>query len=67
MVSAHAASMDDPAAWRYQVTTRDTGAAMNVTGDAGQIRALGLVGVLTAEMHHQAHHWAIATGAAPHD
>jgi hypothetical protein len=67
MVSAHAATMDDPAGWRYQVTTRDTGAVMTVTGDAGQIRALGFVGVLTVGMHHQSHHWAIATGAAPHD
>jgi hypothetical protein len=67
MVTAHAATMDDPAGWRYQVTTSDTGAAMTVTGDSAQIRALGFVGVLTVGMHHQAHHWAIATGAAPHD
>lgn len=67
MVSAHAATMDDPAGWRYQVATRDTGAAMTVTGDAAQIRALGFIGVMTVGMHHQAHHWAIAAGAAPHD
>lgn len=67
MVTAHAATMDDPAGWRYRVTTRDTGAAMTVTGDAAQIRALGFIGVMTVGMHHQAHHWAIASGAAPHD
>jgi hypothetical protein len=67
MVTAHAATMDDPAGWRYQVTTSDTGAVMTVTGDSAQIRALGFVGVLTVGMHHQAYHWAIATGAGPHD
>lgn len=66
MVTAHAATMDDPAGWRYQVMTSDTGAAMTVTGDAAQMRALGFIGVMTVGMHHQAHHWAIATGAAPH-
>lgn len=67
MVTAHAAAMDDPAGWRYQVSNSDAGAAMTVTGDAAQIRALGFIGVMTVGMHHQAHHWDIATGAAPHD
>lgn len=67
MVTAHATTMDDPAGWRYHVTTSDIGAVMAVIGDAAQIRALGFIGVMTVGMHHQARHWAIAAGAAPHD
>lgn len=67
MVTGHAAAMDDPAGRRYQVATGDTGAVLTVTGDAAQIRTLGFIGVMTMRMHHQAHHWAIATGGPPHD
>lgn len=67
MVTAHATTTDDPAGWRCQVTTSDIGAVMTVTGDAAQIRALGFIRVITVGMHHQTHHRALATGAAPHD
>lgn len=66
MVTAHAATMDDPSGWRYGAVATATGADLTVTGDAAQIRALGFIGAMTVGMHHQAHHWAIATGAAPH-
>lgn len=67
MVTEHAATMDDPQSWRYRAITTPSGAELTVTGDAAQIRALGFIGVMTVGMHHQAHHWAIATGAGPHD
>lgn len=67
MVTAHAETMNDPAGWRYAATVTTTGADLTVTGDAVQIRALGFIGVMTVGMHHQSHHWAIATGSGPHD
>jgi hypothetical protein len=43
------------------------GAALTVTGnDPVRIRALGFIGVMTVGMHHQAHHFALATGRDPH-
>ena len=67
MVTAHAATMDDPSGWRYVAAPSPTGAELTVTGDMAQIRGLGFIGVMTVGMHHQAHHWAIATGAGPHE
>ena len=67
MVTAHAATMNDPSGWRLGAVTTATGADLTVTGEAQQIRALGFIGVMTVGLHHQAHHWAIATGTGPHD
>ena len=67
MVTAHAATMNDPSGWRFDAVTTASGADLTVTGEAQQIRALGFIGVMTVGMHHQAHHWAIATGTGPHD
>ncbi len=47
------------------------GAVMTVTlADPihlAKLRGLGFIGVMTLGAHHQGHHLAIATGAAPHD
>lgn len=67
MTVAHAATMTDPSGWRYEAEPKDKGAVLTVSGDAAQIRALGFIGVMTVGMHHQAHHWAIASGVAPHE
>jgi hypothetical protein len=67
MVMAHAETMDDPSGWRYTAATSASGAELTVTGDEAQIRALGFIGVMTIGMHHQAHHWAIATESGLHD
>jgi hypothetical protein len=43
------------------------GAALTVAGnDPVRSRALGFIGVMTVGMHHQAHHFALATGRDPH-
>jgi hypothetical protein len=31
-----------------------------------KLRALGFIGVMTRGMHHQQHHWMLATGMGPH-
>ncbi|MYM55042.1 hypothetical protein GR167_06985 [Rhodobacteraceae bacterium GS-10] len=69
MISAHAGTMDGVTGWRMTSMPLDTGAEMEVTGDAGEdakIRALGFFGVMSFGMHHQAHHLALATGHNPH-
>jgi hypothetical protein len=67
MVPAHAAAMDGAEGWTMQAEEIPGGAALTVTGnDPVRIRALGFIGVMTVGMHHQAHHFALATGQDPH-
>lgn len=70
MVTAHAAAMQGESAWRFAAETTPTGAALTVraadAARAARIGALGFFGVLTAGMHHPAHHLAIARGDHPH-
>jgi hypothetical protein len=67
MVPAHAATMDGVEGWTMQASQIPGGAALTVTGaDPARIRALGFIGVMTVGMHHQAHHYALATGQNPH-
>lgn len=68
MVSAHAAAMNGAEGWLMRADEIPGGAALNVTGaDVQRIRALGFFGILTAGMHHQGHHFALASGQDPHD
>jgi hypothetical protein len=70
MVIAHAEAMQGESAWRFTAETTPTGAALAVHAadavDVARIGALGFFGVLTAGMHHPAHHLAIARGEHPH-
>jgi hypothetical protein len=67
MVPAHAAAMDGAEGWTMQAEEIPGGAALTVTGnDPVRIMALGFIGVMTVGMHHQAHHFALATGRDPH-
>ena len=67
MVPAHAAAMDGAEGWTMQAEEIPGGAALSVTGnDPARITALGFIGVMTVGMHHQAHHFALATGQDPH-
>jgi hypothetical protein len=67
MVPAHAATMNGAAGMEMEAETLPGGARLTVTGpDPAMIRGLGLVGVMTLGMHHQAHHLAIARGLHPH-
>lgn len=68
MVTAHAAAMDGANGWTMQASEIPGGAELTVTGaDEDRIRGLGFFGLLAVGMHHQAHHWAIATGRNPHN
>lgn len=67
MVPAHAATMDGVEGWSLQAEQIPGGAALTVTGaDPERIRALGFIGVMTVGMHHQAHHFALASGQSQH-
>jgi hypothetical protein len=71
MVMAHAATMNGVDGWKYAAETSDTGAVLIVTppdlASIVKLRALGFVGIMTFGMHHQQHHWMLATGISPHE
>jgi len=69
MVTAHAATMDGVGGWRFTASETDAGAILTVlapASDAGKLRGLGFIGVMTRGMHHQMHHLMIARGENPH-
>ena len=67
MVPAHAETMNDGEDWRMQAEEIPGGVVLTVTGaDPIRIRTLGLIGVMTVGIHHQAHHLALAMGQSPH-
>jgi hypothetical protein len=68
MVPSHAATMNGAEDWTMRAEEIPGGAALTVIGaDPVRIRALGFVGVMTVGMHHQTHHYALATGRDPHE
>ena len=69
MAIAHAGMMDGVDGWVYSTEVVPNGAAMTVTvpeGDFAKLKALGFYGIMASGMHHQPHHWAMATGGNPH-
>jgi hypothetical protein len=67
MTAAHAATMSGYEGMEMRAEEIPGGAALTVTGgDAAMVRGIGFVGLLTAGMHHQAHHLALARGSDPH-
>ena len=70
MVMAHAATMNGVDGWKFMAATSDTGAILTVSppnqASMVQLRALGFIGVMARGMHHQEHHWMLATGKDPH-
>ena len=69
MVTAHAATMNGANGWTLVASEAEGGAVLEASGteaDAAKINGLGLIGVLTLGMHHQAHHLMIAKGVNPH-
>lgn len=69
MVLAHAAVMQGVDGWEYQAAEIVDGATLVVTvpdSDMAKLSALGFYGILTSGMHHQAHHYMMATGGNPH-
>ena len=66
MTMAHVATMNGVNGTHMVAQEVERGASVTVTGDTARIRALGFIGMMTSGMHHQAHHWMVATGANPH-
>jgi len=65
MVVGHAALMQGGDDWSYGGEVVENGAVLEVSvpqADLVKLRALGFFGILTSGMHHQSHHWAMATG-----
>ena len=71
MVSAHAETMNGANGLFIEAGEHPEGAVMTVTladpAELPKLKGLGFIGVMTLGAHHQEHHLAIATGAAPHN
>ena len=66
MVVGHANVMQGVNGWEYTAEATDTGATLEVRvpeADMAKLKGLGFFGIITSGMHHQPHHWAMATGA----
>ncbi|MBL1434729.1 MAG: hypothetical protein COB08_000810 [Rhodobacteraceae bacterium] len=70
MAGAHAGMMDGADGWNYSTVEIPGGAALSVTvfeaSDFAMLKGLGFYGIMASGMHHQPHHWAMASGANPH-
>jgi len=71
MVPAHAAELAKIEGWQVEAATQDERASLSVTStdprQQARIRGLGFFGLMATGAHHQAHHWAIATGQPVHE
>jgi hypothetical protein len=71
MVPAHAVELAKMEGWRVEAAVRDSGAMLSVTSadpqQEARVRGLGFFGLMATGAHHQAHHWAIATGQPMHE
>lgn len=70
MVVAHAATVNGVDGWKFAAAPSGTGAILTVSppdqASMAKLRALGFMGVMARGMHHQQHHWMLATGVGPH-
>ncbi len=69
MATAHAGMMDGVDGWSYSTEEIAGGAALTVIvpeADLAKLKGLGFYGIMASGMHHQPHHWAMATGGNPH-
>jgi hypothetical protein len=70
MVMAHAVTMNGFDGWKFAAESSDSGAVLTVSppdqASMVKLRALGFIGMMTRGMHHQQHHWMLATGMGPH-
>lgn len=69
-MSAHPAMVRQEAGWDMRAVNSGKGYRLTITSpdpaDAERIRGLGYIGIMALGNHHQAHHWAMATGKNPH-
>ena len=70
VLSAHPAQMKNETGWDMQVSENNGVFTLVVTtqniAEVVKIRGLGYIGVMATGSHHQAHHWAMASGNNPH-
>jgi len=70
VLSAHPAQLKRETGWRMKVVKNKVQYILTTTSDnkedEDKIRGLGYIGLMAYGNHHQAHHWAIATGKNPH-
>jgi hypothetical protein len=69
MALAHARIMNGVDGWSYAAKETPNGAVMEVrvpARDLPKLKGLGFFGVMAGGMHHQPHHWMMATGENPH-
>ena len=70
MTIAHAGVMDGVDGWGYAAEEHPDGATMTIMAppfDMPRLQALGFFGVMATGMHHQDHHFAMATGGGLHN
>ena len=69
MVKGHAETMNGNDGWNFTAKDIDNGATLTVKPpkkiSMAEVLALGFIGIMTRGMHHQTHHWIIATGSNP--
>ena len=69
MAFAHSSVMNGVGDWTYNSVEHDAGVVLTVTtaaDDMDKLRAIGFFGIMAMGMHHQDHHWMMATGESPH-
>jgi hypothetical protein len=70
MVIGHVKTMNGIDGWKFAASETAKGTVLKVTppsiASMTRLQALGFIGILTRGMHHQEHHWMIASGMTPH-
>lgn len=69
MASAHAGIMNGTGNWVFNPVEHSNGVVLTVStsaDDMDKLRAIGFFGIMALGMHHQDHHWMMATGSNPH-
>ncbi|WP_456389425.1 hypothetical protein [Profundibacter sp.] len=69
MAFAHSGIMSGVGDWTFSPQMHDAGVALTVitaADDMDKMRAIGFFGIMALGMHHQDHHWMMATGTNPH-
>lgn len=69
MAFAHSSIMSSTGGWTFSPVEHGAGVVLTVTtanDDMDKLRAIGFFGIMAIGMHHQDHHWMMATGVNPH-
>lgn len=67
MLAEHVKTMDGVDGWKFAAVETTNGATLTVTPpDANSMIKLQALGFIAQGMHHQEHHWMLASGMMPH-